>query len=410
LYTTFSIWFVALVALGSFSQLQGKQSVEERLANYLLKHSEADANGDGKLTKYEFKRFRLASSQTSTNSRKRKDFPVHQGWEQDRFPPHAVSFKSPAEIMSIYKNGPAGQTHVPESDALSFDQPKQGVMRIVGTGHSFMKPGYVSLTAITRAAGFEQPLCLHTGGGHTGSTRYRWELENGIFNFDGEPLPKLLAAISNADWEAMVWGPYENDRPEFYRCWMDFCEKHNPGMKYYLSDAWPTLMHFQKTFNIKKMPASEDVFTAERFDQVESVIDGHFNDIVSELRKTSSKVYILPTHAAFTAVAKLILKGELAGYDGLYKVIGKKANSIWRDERGHIAADFERLEGYVFYGGLYGRSPELIKKRILFKDENTFKYDELDEVFRKIAWQAVVHHPLSGVEDQNNNGVGDHLE
>ncbi len=87
-----------------------------------------------------------------------------------------------------------------------------------------------------------------------------------------------------------------------------------------------------------------------------------------------------------------------------------KAKSIWRYERSHIAADLKRLESYVFYGGLYGRSPELIKKRILLKDENAFKHDYLDEVFRKIAWQAVVQHPLSGVEDQNNNRVGNHIE
>ena len=61
---------------------------------------------------------------------------------------------------------------------------------------------------------------------------YKWEQENGIFEFDGKPLPKLLAAISNAKWEAMIWGPYSNDRPEFYTCWIDFCEKYNPGMKY----------------------------------------------------------------------------------------------------------------------------------------------------------------------------------
>ena len=92
-------------------------------------------------------------------------------------------------------------------DALSFPKPADGIMRIVGTGHSFMAPAYKTLPLITRAAGFEQPLCLHTGGGVTGSARYKWEQENGIFEFDGKPLPKLLAAISNAEWEAMIWGP-----------------------------------------------------------------------------------------------------------------------------------------------------------------------------------------------------------
>jgi hypothetical protein len=35
---------------------------------------------------------------------------------------------------------------------------------------------------------------------------------------------------------------------------------------------------------------------------------------------------------------------------------------------------------------------------------------ELDKVFRKIAWQAVVKNPLSGVTDKNENGIGDEIE
>ena len=78
------------------------------------------------------------------------------GWEKDEFPPHAVSLKTPEEIMAIYKRGPAGQTPLNASDALSFPKPTDGIMRIVGTGHSFMKPGYVTLPPITQAAGFDQ--------------------------------------------------------------------------------------------------------------------------------------------------------------------------------------------------------------------------------------------------------------
>ena len=71
----------------------------------------------------------------------------------------------------------------------------------------------------------------------TGSTRYKWEQENGIFQFDKRPHPVLLPSIANAKWEVMMWGPYFNDRPAYYLCWMDFCLKYNPSMKFFLSDA-----------------------------------------------------------------------------------------------------------------------------------------------------------------------------
>ena len=183
---------------------------------------------DSKLTAEEFKaarqqfqRSRQGNARPAAGAQTKLVF--DPGWEKEKFPPHAVSLKTPEEIMAIYKRGAAGRTSA-ASDALSFSKPADGIMRIVGTGHSFMAPAYKTLPVICRAGGFEQPLCLHTGGGITGSTRYKWEQENGIFKFDGKPLPKLLAAISNAEWEAMIWGPYGNDRPEFYTCWIDFCD------------------------------------------------------------------------------------------------------------------------------------------------------------------------------------------
>ena len=77
-------------------------------------------------------------------------------------------------------------------------------MRIVGTGHSFTGPGLEP--CLLSPALPASSSSLHNGGGRTGSVSYKWEQENGIFEFDGKPLPKLLAAIS-AEWEAMIWDP-----------------------------------------------------------------------------------------------------------------------------------------------------------------------------------------------------------
>ncbi len=202
---------LALVA-ASFSNAQAQQPTERQLAQILKRFPQADADGDGKLSAEEIEAVR----QQFRQSRQRNTRPAStaqptqasdSGWDKDEFPPHAVSLKTPDEIMAIYKNGPEGRTFAEARDAMSFPKPADGVMRIVGTGHSFTAPGYRTLPAITRAAGFEQPFSLHNGGGRTGSVRYKWEQENGIFEFDGKPLPKLLAAISNAQWEAMIWGP-----------------------------------------------------------------------------------------------------------------------------------------------------------------------------------------------------------
>ncbi len=173
-------------------------------------------------------------------------------------------------------------------------------------------------------------------------------------------------------------------------------------MKFYLSDAWPQLHQLGET------PKSEDVLTAEVFDRIVAEKRAIYSKLVKSLREGhGEKVFILPTSDAMLLSAQHYLRGELPGVEGINSIIGKKNRSLWRDKLGHLGPGFERLEGYVFYATIYARSPELIKKDIKFGGNADYPSQELDQIFRKIAWQAVIGHPLSGVRDENADGIGD---
>tara|TARA_R110002049_G_scaffold285698_4_gene466926 strand:+ start:32769 stop:34001 length:1233 start_codon:yes stop_codon:yes gene_type:complete len=398
---------IATLALASFNISHAQDSLSARqLEKWLKRFPEADTNSDGKLSVAEANAFRERAQQgrrsTQGQAQKRpgapREFPVDPGWKLERFPDHAVCYKSPAEIKAIYASVSSGK----QASVVSFDKPADGAMRIVGTGHSFMAPGYQTLPIICKAAGFTQPLYTHTGGGMTGSARYKWEQENGIFQFDGDPTPKLLASIANAQWDAMMWGPYFKDSPRYYSCWIDFCLKYNPEMKFFLSDAWPQL------YQLGTNPESEDFFTPDVFDRLGAEKRSVFVNIIEPLRKRfPNKVFVLPTSDAMVLAAKYYLRDELPGIDGVHRVIGKQERSLWRDQLGHLGPGFERLEGYVFYATLYGTSPELIKGDVPFGGDDSFPSRELDRTFRKIAWQAVIGHPLSGVADKDGDGKHD---
>ncbi len=398
---------LALLLAGSvtLASAQSEPSAAQ-LEKWRLRFPEADANKDGQLTAEEAQLYqrkirdnrKSGSGGGSLQGGAPRQFEVDPGWDAERFPDHAVSYLSPEKIREIYEQSPGRQGPV----VASFEKPESGALRIVGTGHSFMQPGYKTLAQICRGAGFEQPLHTHIGGGITGSARYKWEQENGIFQFDGKPTPKLLASIANADWEVMMWGPYFHDRPEYYRCWIDFALKYHPEMCFYLSDAWPQL------YQLGELPGSEAELTAEVWDRLAQEKRNQYGHLVDLLREEyPGKVYILPTSDAMWLAAKAFLRGDLPGVEGLHKRIGGKERSLWRDELGHLGPGFERLEGYVFYATLYGQSPEKIGGQIDFGGPGNYPGDALDAQFRKIAWQAVTGNPLSGITDADGDGIGE---
>ena len=369
-----------------------------QLAKFLKQFPESDADGDGKLSEKEAAAYRKALQ----NSRgkvagKKGTFVPNPGWKEERFPEHAVCYLTPEQLMTQYGG-----------DFPDLPKSEDGVLRVVGTGHSFMQPGYRTLPHICEAAGFTQPLHTHTGGGMTGSVRYKWEQENGIFGFDRKPKPKLLPAIANAGWDAMMWGPYSQDQPEYYTCWIDYCLKYNPDMKFYLSDAWIRLWPFEGG----KPPRDESEYTPEFLTNLEAEKHEPFKAFITKMQEDyPDKVFIIPTSLAVTKAAVLQVKGELPGVESLHKMVTGEDRSIWRDHRGHLGPGFDRLEGYVFYSTLYQKSPELIENGINFAGgQQDYPCDELDQVFRKLAWQAVIENPLSGVVDSDGDGIGDLVE
>jgi hypothetical protein len=152
---------LALATTAPFSNAQAQQLSESRLAQILKRFPQADTDKDGKLTAEEFKAARKQFRQSRQGNARpaavaQTKAGFDPGWEKDEFPPHAVSLKTPEEIMAIYKEGPTGRTSA-ASDALSFPKPADGIMRIVGTGHSFMAPAYKTLPAFAGPSALSSP-------------------------------------------------------------------------------------------------------------------------------------------------------------------------------------------------------------------------------------------------------------
>ena len=112
----------------------------------------------------------------------------HPGWQESEFPAYAASKLSPEELKRLYARQVGEQKAV-----VSRPKPRDGSLRIIGTGHSFKKPGYAMLEQLSQKMQSQQILYTHTQGGERGGVRYKWEQENGIFRFDSAEL-KLLCS------------------------------------------------------------------------------------------------------------------------------------------------------------------------------------------------------------------------
>ena len=225
-----------------------------------------------------------------------------------------------------------------------------------------------------------------------------WELENGILSSKGKPNPVCLSAITTGKWDAMMWGSYTNDRPEYFFGWIDFCLKFNPQMEFYVFNGWPQW--------------ADGFSTGDRQPKIENYrakakkTHGTITDQIAGLDKRyPGKVHVMPTNEAMLSALELYFEGKLPGIKALNRKTEGKSPSIWSDG-GHLGEGMAWLEGYVFYATLYKKSPKLIKQRPRQKHVNA----ELDAIFREIAWQAVINNPLSDVTDKNGNGIGDEIE
>ena len=305
----------------------------------------------------------------------------------------ATYLKKPEDIRAMPLRRKNGSNQEPSG------YPKGSGLRIVGTGHSWMRPGYGTLPHIARAAGLEQRMRLNTRGGEAGGARMMWELENGILSGRGKPFPVCMAAITTGKWDVMIWGGYTNDRPEYYFGWIDFCLKYNPKMKFYCFNGWPQWADGFAEGDSEPRIENYRAFAMKRSRAVTTKLVSRIDE------RYPGKFHILPTNEAMLAALELYFQGKLPGIKGLNRKVDGKTPSIWSDG-GHLGKGMEWLEGYVFYAALYEKSPEPITRR----PPKKMLFAELDKVFRKIAWQAVVKNPLSGVTDKNENGIGDEIE
>jgi hypothetical protein len=99
-------------------------------------------------------------------------------------------------------------------------------------------------------------------------------------------------------------------------------------------------------------------------------------------------VAIVPVCEAVFALRERLAEGKAPGLT--------KQTDLFRDNLGHPQAPLAVLVTYCHFATIFGRSPVGLPVPAELKD--TPHAEELNQLLQQLAWEAVIHYPLSGVK------------
>ena len=124
---------------------------------------------------------------------------------------------------------------------------------------------------------------------------------------------------------------------------------------------------------------------AEHFQKM----DEHICELSTKFGKTV--MIIAPDPQAVIALREKIMAGQAPGL--------KTQEDLFTDELGHGKPPLMALVSYVDYATIYRRSPVGLPVPAILKQAKLGDQEEsLNRLLQELAWEAVVQHPLSGVQ------------
>ena len=170
--------------------------------------------------------------------------------------------------------------------------------------------------------------------------------------------------------------------------------EHNPNVRVTLQELWlpEDRFPFIPGKNPRKSVEEFNGATLADLEKPHTVYFKAMEDYVRALNTELGKqvVYIVPDAQATLALRARIIAGTAPGL--------KKQSELFADAWGHPTVPLKVLSAYCHFAVIYRRSPVgLPLPRILTDAKNPGWDAKLNRLLQELAWEAVTHHPLSGI-------------
>jgi hypothetical protein len=256
--------------------------------------------------------------------------------------------------------------------------------RVFTCGHSFHVFVYRILDEMAEGAGIEDHQSV--GLSRIGGSRViqHWD----VSEEKNEAKAALRAGKVDVLTLSPIWLPDEGIE-KFARLGLE----HNPDLRVTVQEFWLPNDTYHPVYPLEtRVNVDHNATEIAELRKQQSLYDRDLVQYLDDLNKRLGKevVFLVPIGQATAALREKIVAGEAPGL--------KSQWDLFRDCWGHPQAPLQVLAGYCHFAVIYRRSPVgLPLPSDLAKLESMKEKDQLNRLLQELAWDAVSHHPLSGV-------------
>ena len=206
---------------------------------------------------------------------------------------------------------------------------------------------------------------------------------------------ELWSALHDGKVDVVTLAVYKHPSQLIEKCAQDGLAG-NPNIRVTIQEMW--LPADGQWPGEPKNPwhSSKEDFDKSTGDFLRKLHEPYFKEFDDNVRAVNKKlgkqvVFVVPVGQAAIALREKVIAGQVPGIE--------KQSDLFADGGGHPNAQLQALTAYCHFAVIYRRSPVglpvptgLMKTEVATKDT-----EKLNRLLQKLAWDAVIHHPLSGV-------------
>jgi hypothetical protein len=169
--------------------------------------------------------------------------------------------------------------------------------------------------------------------------------------------------------------------------------EHNPEIRVTVQEFWLPNDTYHPVYPLEtRKKVDHNATKIEELRTQQSLYDHDVEDYVQGVNRRLGKevVLIVPVGKAAVTLRERIVAGQAPGLKAQW--------DLFTDTWGHAQAPLRVLSAYCHFAVIYRRSPVgLPLPRELARAQNLDDKDKLNRLLQQLAWDAVTHHPMTGL-------------